>query len=206
MFTGIVQATCEVLAIHKKDGLHTLEVAIPANLLDGLAVGASVANNGVCLTATQVENDRVFFDVMEETLSLTNLSKLEVGQRLNIERSLTFGHEIGGHILSGHIHTSAIVVDISNTEQHYDLKLKVADKWLPYILYKGFIGVNGCSLTVGKVEGDEFTLHLIPETLRLTNLGDAKIGDHFNIEIDSQTQAIVDTVERVLAQRFADKN
>lgn len=202
MFTGIVQATCNVVAIHKKAGLNTLEVALKPDLREGLAIGASVANNGVCLTVTQVVDDRVFFDVVEETLRLTNLATLEVGQCVNIERSLTFGREIGGHILSGHIHTTATVVNVSQTAEHYDLTLAIAPKWMDYIFYKGFVGVNGCSLTVGKVTDSGFMLHLIPETLTLTNLGLCKVGDALNIEIDSQTQVIVDTVERVLARRF----
>ncbi|MCU8071240.1 MULTISPECIES: riboflavin synthase subunit alpha [unclassified Shewanella] len=202
MFTGIVQATCEVVAIHKKDGLNTLEVAFEPDLHEGLAIGASVANNGVCLTVTQVVDDRVFFDVVEETLRLTNLTNLSIGQSVNVERSLTFGSEIGGHILSGHIHTKAKVIDISHTEQHYDLTLGIEPKWMDYIFYKGFVGVNGCSLTVGEVSDSGFKLHLIPETLKLTNLSQYKVGDELNIEIDSQTQIIVDTVERVLARRF----
>lgn len=202
MFTGIVQATCEVVAIHKKDGLNTLEVAFEPDLHEGLAIGASVANNGVCLTVTQVADDRVFFDVVEETLRLTNLANLSVGQSVNVEHSLTFGSEIGGHILSGHIHTKAKVIDISHTEQHYDLTLGIEPKWMDYIFYKGFVGINGCSLTVGEVSDSGFKLHLIPETLKLTNLSQYKVGDELNIEIDSQTQIIVDTVERVLARRF----
>ncbi|MCU7987341.1 riboflavin synthase subunit alpha [Shewanella oncorhynchi] len=206
MFTGIVQATCEVVAIHKKDGLNTLEVAFEPDLHEGLAIGASVANNGVCLTVTQVADDRVFFDVVEETLRLTNLANLSVGQSVNVERSLTFGSEIGGHILSGHIHTKAKVIDISHTEQHYDLTLGIEPKWMDYIFYKGFVGVNGCSLTVGEVSDSGFKLHLIPETLKLTNLSLCKVGDELNIEIDSQTQVIVDTVERVLARRFNEQS
>ncbi|QLE85639.1 riboflavin synthase subunit alpha [Shewanella sp. Scap07] len=201
MFTGIVQATCQVAAITQKNGLYTIEVSLPAELREGLKTGASVANNGVCLTVTAIADDRVFFDVMEETLSVTNLSKLTIGSPVNIERSLSFGSEIGGHILSGHIHTQAQIVKVSATEQHYNLYLEVAPKWMAYILYKGFVGVNGCSLTVGEVTNNGFWLHLIPETLSLTNLDAARVGDQLNIEIDSQTQAIVDTVERVLAKR-----
>jgi len=201
MFTGIVQATCEVVAINKKDGLNTLEIAMEPELREGLITGASVANNGVCLTVTRMEDNRVFFDVMEETLSVTNLSNLTLGSKVNIERSLTFGSEIGGHILSGHVHTQARILEVSNTESHYDIKLGVDPKWMNYILYKGFVGVNGCSLTVGEVTDSSFMLHLIPETLKLTNLDQSRDGESLNIEIDSQTQAIVDTVERVLAKR-----
>ncbi|MDL2193631.1 riboflavin synthase subunit alpha [Shewanella algae] len=201
MFTGIVQAKCEILAIEKKTGLNTLEVALPPALREGLEIGASVANNGVCLTVTQLADDRAFFDVMEETLAVTNLVGLRVGDKVNIERSLKFGTELGGHILSGHVHTQAQLVHLDISDSHYNMQLEVAEEWLKYIFYKGFIGINGCSLTVGEVKGNRFMLHLIPETLRLTNLEDYREGDWLNIEIDSQTQTIVDTVERVLAQR-----
>ncbi|QYJ95988.1 riboflavin synthase subunit alpha [Shewanella alkalitolerans] len=202
MFTGIVQATCEVVAIHKKDGLNTIEIAMPSHLKENLQRGASVANNGVCLTVTEMADDRVFFDVMEETLRLTNLAGLSVGSQVNIERSLTYGSEIGGHVLSGHVHTQATVVEVSHTPAHFDVRLEVDPKWMNYILYKGFVGVNGCSLTVGEVSESGFMLHLIPETLEITNLDEVAVGTMLNIEIDSQTQAIVDTVERVLAKRL----
>ncbi|KIO35265.1 riboflavin synthase [Shewanella sp. cp20] len=202
MFTGIVQATCEVVAIHKKDGLNTIEIAMPSHLKENLQRGASVANNGVCLTVTEMADDRVFFDVMEETLRLTNLAGLSVGSQVNIERSLTYGSEIGGHVLSGHVHTQATVVEVSHTPAHFDIRLEVDPKWMNYILYKGFVGVNGCSLTVGEVSETGFMLHLIPETLEITNLDEVSVGTMLNIEIDSQTQAIVDTVERVLAKRL----
>ncbi|CAM3971561.1 riboflavin synthase subunit alpha [Shewanella aquimarina] len=202
MFTGIVQATCEVAAIHKKDGLNTIEIAMPLHLKENLQRGASVANNGVCLTVTEMADDRVFFDVMEETLRLTNLANLSVGSKVNIERSLTYGSEIGGHVLSGHVHTQARVAEVSHTSSHFDIRLEVEPKWMNYILYKGFVGVNGCSLTVGEVSESGFMLHLIPETLEITNLDEASVDTMLNIEIDSQTQAIVDTVERVLAKRL----
>lgn len=203
MFTGIVQANCEVLSIEKKPGLHTLGIAMAPAMSAGLEIGASVANNGVCLTVTAAADDRVFFDVMEETLNLTNLSALHIGDKVNVERSLTFGKEIGGHILSGHVHTQATVVAVDSTDSHYNMLLEFDPQWQKYIFYKGFIGVNGCSLTVGQVEGNRFWLHLIPETLRLTNLAGYQAGMQLNLEIDSQTQTIVDTVERVLAQRLA---
>ena len=201
MFTGIVQATCEVVSINNATGLKTFEVAMTPALTQGLVTGASVANNGVCLTVTKILNDKVFFDVMEETLAVTNLGNTQVGDSVNIERSLTFGTEIGGHILSGHVHTLATVKAVSNTAEHYNIELQVDPQWMNNIFYKGFVGINGCSLTVGKVNDSGFVLHLIPETLKLTNLNQYGVGDTINIEIDSQTQVIVDTVERVLAKK-----
>jgi riboflavin synthase len=201
MFTGIVQATCELVALEKREGMHTLAVSLPEELREGLIPGASVANNGVCLTATRMADDRVFFDVMEETLRLTNLGNVEVGSQINIERSLTFGKEIGGHLLSGHVHAKAKVIEVADVGEQRDLRLTLPRELMKYVLYKGFVAVNGCSLTVGEVFDDGFMLHLIPETLRLTNLKQALVGTELNIEIDSQTQTIVDTVERVLAAR-----
>ncbi len=200
MFTGIVQATCQVVSIETKPGLKVFEINIGLDLTHELKVGASVAVNGVCLTVTNHEHNSVFFDVMEETLQLTNLDKLVINDKVNIERSLVFGSEIGGHILSGHIQTQAELVDISNTKEHYNIQLKVPVNWIKFIMYKGFIAINGCSLTIGKVQGDQFAIHLIPETLRITNLGAYEMGDKLNLEIDSQTQTIVNTVERILGQ------
>ncbi|WP_350433313.1 riboflavin synthase subunit alpha [Shewanella sp. H8] len=201
MFTGIVQANCEIVSIHHDTGLNTFEIAMTPELTQGLVTGASVANNGVCLTITKILNDKVFFDVMEETLAVTNLGDSKVGDKVNIERSLTFGTEIGGHILSGHVHTQATVKAVSHTNEHYNIELQVDPQWMNYIFYKGFVGINGCSLTVGKVSENGFILHLIPETLKLTNLSAYKVGSKINIEIDSQTQVIVDTVERILAKK-----
>lgn len=201
MFTGIVQATCEIVSIHHDTGLNTFEIAMTPELTQGLVTGASVANNGVCLTVTKILNDKVFFEIMEETLAVTNLGNSQIGDKVNIERSLTFGTEIGGHILSGHVHTQATVKAVSHTDEHYNIELQVAPQWMNYIFYKGFVGINGCSLTVGKVSDNGFLLHLIPETLKLTNLSHYKVGSKINIEIDSQTQVIVDTVERILAKK-----
>ncbi|NKF52689.1 riboflavin synthase subunit alpha [Shewanella sp. WXL01] len=204
MFTGIVQATCKVEKIIEKAGLKTFEVALGTELLQGLKHGASVANNGVCLTVTELRDNIAIFDVMEETLKLTNLGNVKQGDLVNIERSLTYGSEIGGHVLSGHVHTQATVKTISHTAEHYNILLEVDEKWLDYIFYKGFIGINGCSLTVGEIEGNCFWIHLIPETLSITNLSDLQQSSLVNIEIDSQTQVIVDTVAKIMARKFAD--
>ncbi|MBY6095199.1 riboflavin synthase subunit alpha [Ferrimonas balearica] len=201
MFTGIVTTTAPIVAIEERDQLRTLVVALEDRERENLEIGASVANNGVCLTVTKLEDNKVFFDVMEETLRLTNLEFVEVGSRVNIERSLVFGKEVGGHVVSGHVHTRATLTELTKSDTNCRMRLTLDPRWMKYILHKGFVAVNGCSLTVGEVFEDGFALYLIPETLSITNLGDAVIGTVFNIEIDSQTQTIVDTVERVLAAR-----
>ncbi len=171
-------------------------------MLDGLETGASVAHNGCCLTVTEIKGNQVSFDLMKETLRITNLGELQPGDWVNVERAAKFSDEIGGHLMSGHIMTTAEIAKILTSENNRQIWFKVQDKQLmKYILYKGFIGIDGISLTVGEVTPTRFCVHLIPETLERTTLGKKKLGERVNIEIDPQTQAVVDTVERVLAAR-----
>lgn len=197
MFTGIVQGLATVEAIARQTGLVTLTIAFPAGSMEGLTRGASIAINGTCLTATEIQGDRVCFDVMQETLRLTNLGKLQKGDRVNFERAARIGDEIGGHLMSGHIHTQAQIVAIERSPNNTTLTLEVPEDWRKYIFSKGFVGLNGASLTIGRVEGNRFQVHLIPETLSVTTFGQAREGDWINLEVDSHTQAIVDTLERM---------
>lgn len=201
MFTGIVQGTAEVVEIIEKENFRTHVVRLPERLLQGLEPGASVAHNGCCLTVTAVQGDRVLFDLMQETLRVTNLGELKVGQRVNVERAARFGDEIGGHAMSGHILCTAEVSRVNESDNNRQLWFRLPHEWTRYIFTKGYIGVDGISLTIGEVVGDEFSVNLIPETLQRTTIGTRKAGDRINIEIDPQTQAIVDTVERVMAER-----
>ncbi len=204
MFTGIVQGTAEVLEIEEKPNFRTHIIKMPQALLPGLELGASVAHNGCCLTVTAVAGDQVSFDLIKETLRLTNLQDLQVGDRVNIERAAKFSDEIGGHLMSGHIVTTAAIVKVINSENNREVWFKPQDEQqMKYILHKGFIGIDGISLTVGEVTRTKFCVHLIPETLARTTLGNKRLGQTVNIEIDPHTQAIVDTVERMTLQREA---
>lgn len=201
MFTGIVQGTAEVLAIVEKENFRTHTVRLPPALLPGLQPGASVAHNGCCLTVTTIDGDRVAFDLMGETLRITNLGRLQVGDRVNVERAARFGDDIGGHAMSGHIMATAAVTRIMESENNRQLWFGIPPGLGKYIFTKGYIGIDGISLTIGEVQAGEFCVNLIPETLARTNIAPRRPGDRVNIEIDPQTQAIVDTVERVLAER-----
>lgn len=202
MFTGIVQGMAPVVAIDEKNNFRTHVVQFPAEMLPGLAPGASVANNGVCLTVSHIAGDKVSFSMMQETLCVTNLRELTVGNWINLERAAKFNSEIGGHLMSGHVITTAEIVRILNTENYRQLWFQpVIPGLMKYVLKKGFIGVDGVSLTVGEVAKNRFSVHLIPETMQRTTLGKTQLANRVNIEIDAQTQAIVDTVERVLAQQ-----
>jgi riboflavin synthase len=199
MFTGIVQGTAEVVEIIEKKDFRTHTIRLPKEHLDGLKPGASVAHNGCCLTVTGIEDDLVSFDLMQETLRVTNLGELTVGDRVNFERAARFGDEIGGHQMSGHIIAMAEVTRVLESENNLQVWFRVPAEISKYIFIKGYIGIDGISLTIGEVEGTEFNVNLIPETLERTNMAWRKPGDLINIEVDPQTQAIVDTVERVLA-------
>ncbi|MCW9089467.1 MAG: riboflavin synthase subunit alpha [Gammaproteobacteria bacterium] len=201
MFTGIVQGTAELVEIDEKLHFRTHVVRLPEALLAGLEPGASVAHNGCCLTVTAIEGARVSFDLMQETLRVTNLGELKVGDRVNVERAARFGDEIGGHAMSGHILCTAEVSRVIESENNRQIWFRIPSQWRKYVFTKGYIGIDGISLTIGEVEGDEFNVNLIPETLQRTNIGSRQVGDRINIEIDPQTQAIVDTVERVMAER-----
>lgn len=178
---------------------HTVE--LPEDMAGGLQTGASVAHNGCCLTVTETDGRTTRFDLMAETLDKTNLGRLKAGDLVNLERAARFGDEIGGHVMSGHIITQTPVTRIEQSEHNRTLWFALPAELKPYVLTKGFIGLDGCSLTIGSVTEREFNVHLIPETLQRTLFGSRQVGDCVNVEIDAQTQAIVDTVERVLAQR-----
>lgn len=200
MYTGIVQGKFPLLKVEKKPGLHSLWIALPDALMEGLERGASVAMDGVCLTVAAIESGRIRFDVMQETLSLTTLGSLDAGSMVNIERSAKAGAEIGGHLISGHIDTLAKVVSVERPENNCVLRFAVEPRWMRYIFSKGFLAINGCSLTVVNADkaAGEFEVWLIPETLALTTFGEKQVGDAIHIEVERQTQVIVDTITDLL--------
>lgn len=197
MFTGIVQGLAEVVHIRAETGLHTLQIRFPSGAVSGVAIGASVALNGTCLTVVHQHDRIVHFDVMMETLARTTLGELTPGDQLNFERAARIGDEIGGHLLSGHIHTQARLRTIETPANNYRMTFEVDPEWMKYIFPKGYIAIDGASLTVGETTADSFTVYLIPETLRVTRFGELTEGASVNLEIDSQTQAVVDTLTRL---------
>ncbi len=178
---------------------HTVE--LPEDMAGGLQTGASVAHNGCCLTVTETDGRTARFDLMAETLDKTNLGRLKAGDLVNLERAARFGDEIGGHLMSGHITATTEILLIERTEHNTTMHFALPAALKPYILPKGFVGLDGCSLTIGSVGEDSFCVHLIPETLRRTLFGTRQAGDTVNLEIDPQTQAVVDTVGRILAAK-----
>jgi riboflavin synthase len=202
MYTGIVQALLPINSLKRKTGLMTFGIKFPDPLLVDLQTGASVAVNGTCFTVTHIVENEVFFDAIAATLDISNTSELEEGLLVNIERSAHAGAEVGGHILSGHVIDVAKVSKVVDSENNRKITLTGHKDWMKYVFNKGFLALNGASLTIAEVDGDHFSINLIPETLERTNFSLMKVGDAVNVELDQQTQVIVDTVERVMAERY----
>ena len=200
MFTGTVKGLCRVSKREKLPGLTRYAVEMP-NLLSGLEHGASVSIDGVCQTVVNVDKQGVWFEAISETLERTTLKSLEVGRYVNVERSAKFGDEIGGHILSGHVYCTAPIIHIEKDEHNCKMTVQIPPQWSKYLFYKGFIALDGVSLTVGEVSNGKINLYLIPETLKLTTFGTKKEGDLVNVELDAHTLTIVATVEKVLAEK-----
>src|SRR3989339_78606 len=200
MYTGIIQALSPVVEMIDKPGLKSFVVEFPQRLLSGLQLGASVSLDGVCFTVTKIDGSRVSFDAMQETLQKSTIGSLKNGDQVNIERSAKMGDEIGGHPMSGHVSTMAEIIDMSEREEKKGMTFKVDPSWMRFIFSKGFIGLDGASLTVvdADAKAGTFEVYFIPETLRLTRFGTKQVGDRVNVEIDPQTQVIVETMERVM--------
>lgn len=197
MFTGIIQGTGAIASISDHDKLRTFVIEFPEGFCDGLEVGASVSVDGVCLTVTNLPAPaRASFDVMLQSLTITTLGDYEAGQKVNIERAAKDGAEIGGHPLSGHVDFCAVVDKVSVIEGNKVMRFSVPPRFMRYIFSKGYIAVNGTSLTVSEASKSEnwFEVWLIPETRRVTVFEEKKVGDRLNVEIERSTQVVVDTV------------
>ncbi len=216
MFTGIIQKACRIATVEKQTDFCRFSVLLPADLAAGLQVGASVAVDGCCQTVTQYDSVsdaeigeavEVWFDAMQETLKRTTLSSLQPDQSVNIERAAKFGQEIGGHELSGHVDAEIKVAALETTAENHIITLELPGDLSPYVFNKGYLGIHGASLTVSDLDkkSGTFRVYLIPETLRVTNLGTLEAGDLVNLEIDRRTQVIVDTVTAYLDQQASDQ-
>ena len=201
MFIGIIPGAFPVESLEKKQDFLSFWVQLPSELLHDLQIGASVAIDGVCLTVVAVQEHAAKFDVMGQTLLTTTLADLQEHDLVHVERSVHFGAEIGGHILSGHIDAKGTVVAVETPPNNYVMTVEIPKPLHPYIFQKGFLALHGASLTIAdwNEQKGHATFYLIPETVLRTTFGKKRVGDDVNIEIDRHTQAIVDTVKRTLA-------
>ena len=202
MFTGIVQGAFPAREVVHKDSALSYAVELPESLRADLKLGSSVSVDGVCQTVARLEGSLVGFDANDETLRVTTLGSLVDGALAHIERSARQGDENGGHVLSGHVDGTAEIAAVERTTENLTLTFRVPAELARYVFNKGFIALAGASLTVNRWDDttQTFRVHLIPETLRLTTFGHKKPGDRVNLEIDRQTQVIVDTIDRAIGR------
>jgi riboflavin synthase len=203
MFTGIVQGTAKIAEISDREGLRTFTLDFPPGFCVDLAVGASVSTDGVCLTVTELLGEnRARFDVMQQSLAITTLGGLRTGDRANVERAAKDGAEIGGHPLSGHVDFTSEVLTVQSSDTNRLMRFSIPADFRKYVFAKGYIAINGASLTVSEVNRAEgwFEVWLIPETRRMTVFEDKQAGDFVNIEIERSTQVVVDTVRETVQE------
>ena len=199
VFTGIVEGTGLVTKVDSSKNLTKISIQMPLDFSNGIKIGASVCVDGVCLTVSSINGNELSFDVIIETLNVTTFNEIKVNDVVNVERSMKLGDEIGGHMLSGHVSTTASISEIDNPENNHIISFSTDSETIRYIFPKGYIALNGVSLTVGDVDKSNktFNVFLIPETLRLTNLGSKTVGDKINLEIETQTRNMVDTISEI---------
>lgn len=187
MFTGIVTDIGRLLKAEDRNDGRLLRIGTAYDPA-GIDMGASITNDGICLTVTAkgTDDNQNWFEVFAalETLAVTEVGKWQPGRRVNLERSLKIGDELGGHIVSGHIDGLAEIVGKEITGEQITLTFAVTDAVAPFIARKGSVALNGTSLTVNNVEGNRFSVHLIPYTVEVTSWGDYGVGDTVNIEVD----------------------
>lgn len=200
MFSGIIQAIVSVHAIYDKDNLKIYEIALPKKLLLNIKIGSSLSNNGCCLTVTSIKNNLVSFNLIYETLKLTNMKTIQVGDLINIEESIPYHHNIGGHLMTGHIDCTGKIKRIFYINKNNKIIwIKINNKYFQkYFIQKGSIGIDGVSLTISKVINNHIRICITPYTEKTTTLGIKKEGNLVNIEIDFIVKSIVDRVERFL--------
>lgn len=194
MFTGIVQEKGRVIDFRQGEAGWRLCIEA-ADVLEELEIGDSIAVDGCCLTATEFDTDRVYFDLLAETVRVTTFADLRIGDYVNLESSLRFNGKVGGHFVTGHIDGVGTVRVFEKRGDDYFLQIEPPADGIRYLIYKGSIAINGVSLTVAEVDPESFSVWLIPHTLNVTNLGALQAGKKMNLEFDMLGKY----VERLLA-------
>ena len=196
MFTGIVEGMGRIDAVEPADGQRDLTIAAD-KVLHGMEIGDSIAVNGVCLTAVAVGPNEVRVTAVTETLERTNLGRLSIGDRVDLERPMPAAGRFDGHIVQGHVDGTAILVGIESEGESQRMRFAAEPALLRYIVEKGSVTVDGASLTVTAAQAESFELVLIPHTLDVTVLGLRKVGDVVNVEVD----ILAKYIERLLEVR-----
>jgi len=199
MFTGIIEAICKVTSVRPAAGGMLLTIDL-ADLAEESKVGDSIAINGACLTIARLDGNLASFDISPETLAKTSLGKLNPSSQVNVELAMKATDRFGGHFVQGHIDGTATIKAIERKGDFADMKFAAAPELLDSMVVKGSVAVDGISLTVAGMDKDSFTVAIIPQTLKKTTLGSAKIGDLVNIETDIIVKTIKKQLESILGE------
>lgn len=184
MFTGIVESVGEVLSLKEDKDSWVLRLSLPFSGSDGLGQGESLSVNGCCLTLREDADEEASFDLLEETMERTNLGEIEVGSSVNLERSLAANARLGGHFVSGHVDACGLIEIFEERGKNLYLQVEIPADYSRYLVDKGCIALDGCSLTVCDVNESSFAVWLIPHTIARTNLVDRQVGQKVNLEFD----------------------
>ncbi len=198
MFTGLVSDIGEIVSVEQRGELKRLRVRCNYEA-ESIALGASVAHAGCCLTVVAIGRDgnRTWFDVdaAAETLALTTVGEWNVGRRINLERSLKIGDELGGHLVLGHVDGVAEILKRTSFDGMARFDIRAPHAIAKFIAQKGSVCLDGTSLTINTVDGDDFSILLIPHTLEVTTWGERQAGDRLNIEVDMMARYAARLVE-----------
>ena len=183
MFSGIVESVQKIESVSNLSDSKSIQICRPLSF-DDISLGDSISVNGVCLTVSSLIDNSFVVDIINETLNITTLDNLEIGNFVNLERAIKYNNRIGGHLLQGHIDSTASIQNIKKGKESIDMILNMSKELISFCIYKGSIGINGVSLTISAIDNDGITVSLIPHTLENTNLSSLKVGDSVNIETD----------------------
>lgn len=197
MFTGLVEATGTIISFDPIEGGARLVLDIP--FASELALGDSVATNGCCLTVDSIDGNHVSFDLLIQTMNVTSLGVLTVGQKVNLERAMSGTARFGGHFVMGHVDGKGLVTDLSPVGQDHRLEVQIPEELAKYCIDKGSITIDGMSLTIANLKHNVLEFWITPHTFSCTNLSEMKIGAYVNIEVDM----LAKYVEKLFAEKYA---
>jgi riboflavin synthase len=181
MFTGLIEDIGEIVQIGKKGDSFQISIK---SCLDKISIGDSISVDGVCLTIVAVDKNLFTVEVSPETLERTTLSERKRGELVNLERALQLSDRLGGHLVTGHIDGTAIIKSITKKQNSIIIKITTPPEITRYLVVKGSVGLDGISLTVNEIQGNDFTVNIIPHTAQVTTIGKKRVGDRVNIETD----------------------
>ena len=197
MFTGLVEATGELVALTRRDDGEGARLSLRVPFASEVRTGESIAVNGCCLTAVAIDPTTIAFDLLGETMDRTNLGSIKPGAPVNLERALAANGRLGGHFVQGHIDTTAEVLAFAEVGSDWRLEVALPEPFARYVAFKGAIAIDGISLTVAEVNPTNFLCWIIPHTRAATNLSFREAGESVNLEFD----LLAKYVERIVAAR-----